>query len=72
MSRNNKWLTRKEAWNLAQKIAEKLGNIQAVAAKIACSPATIYRWGQFPKGTADVWITEALRDLAIKEGIIKP
>lgn len=70
-----KWMNQKEAWELAVKVAEKLGSIELVAENIECATSTIYRWA--PDGTTkkkrppDGRYTIALKELAIREGIIK-
>lgn len=69
--KKNKWLTGKEAWELASKLAEKYGNIEAVAKKIGTATSTIYKWGKESVDIPDVRITEKLKELAIKDGIIK-
>jgi hypothetical protein len=66
-----KVMSAKEAWSLADKLAEKLGNIQAVADHIGAAASTIYKWGQETERVPDLRITMELRELAIKEGIIK-
>ena len=73
MSGKNKWLTQREAWKLALELSKvkTYGNIQTVASKLGIAHATIYRWGEKRKRIPDVRITEALKELAIKEGIIK-
>lgn len=72
MAKKNKWMSRKEAWLLAQKLAKIYGNIQAVADKINTATSTIYKWGSEPNGgDPDVRITTELKELAVKEGLIK-
>lgn len=69
--RRKKYLSRSEAWELATKLAVKLGNIQAVAQKIGAASSTVYKWGAEDGGLPDVRLTLELIDLAKKEGIIK-
>lgn len=72
MMHKNKWLTRKEAYNMAVRIAKaKDISLQKVAKLLRISHTTIYRWNTDQVSQPDVRITEALKDLAIKEGITK-
>ena len=73
MRKKNKWLTRTEAWVLAKKLSEmpRYGNVQAVAKKLGIAQSTIYKWGAENGGDPDVRITIDLKDLAIKEGVLK-
>lgn len=67
----NKWMTGKEAWILANKLAKKYGNIEGVAKKLGTATSTVYKWGSDNINIPDVRTTEALKDLAIKEGMYK-
>lgn len=65
----NKWLTMKQAWDLASRLAEKLGSVEKVADKIGCHYATIYRWKDGGKKLPDARYTLSLQALAESEGI---
>lgn len=65
----NKWLTMTQAWKLAERVAEKLGSIEAVAEGIGCHFSTIYRWRDGGKALPDVRHTLSLQDLAKSQGI---
>ena len=73
MRKKIKWLTRADAWSLAKRLAAlpKYGNIQAVADKLSIATSTIYKWGAEEGGDPDARITIELKELAIKEGILK-
>lgn len=71
MAHKIKWMTASEAWILAQRLAKRLGNIEKVAKAIDCSHTTIYRWGKKSKTQPDVRHTIALKELAVKEGLLK-
>lgn len=66
--KRKKYLTRLEAWQLAEKLAEKLGSIESVAKEINAATSTIYKWSK-EGGAPDVRITLELEELAKKEGI---
>lgn len=66
-------ITKHEAWELANKLAalSHIGNIEKVAEIIECAVSTIYRWRNNRKAYPSPKFTIPLRELAIKEGIIK-
>lgn len=66
--KKKKYLTRIEAWQLAEKLAEKMGSIEIVANAIGAARSTIYKWAK-EGGPPDVRITLELEELAKKEGI---
>lgn len=72
MMHKNKWLTKKEAYSMALRVARaKRISIQEVAKLLRISHTTIYRWNTAQVSQPDVRITEALKELAVKEGITK-
>ena len=68
-----KWLTAKQAWQLARQLADldHIGNIEKVGQLINTHPSVIYRWRKDTIGLPDVRHTILLKELAVKEGIIK-
>lgn len=69
--KHKKYMTKKQAWDLAQKLAKVYGSIQAVAKEIGVSHTTLYRYGGKGDWPPDVRVTLELKELAIRHGIIK-
>jgi hypothetical protein len=66
-------MTKREAWDLAVKLSKlsHIGSIEKVAEIIECAVSTIYRWRGGGNAYPSPQFTIPLRELAIKEGIIK-
>jgi hypothetical protein len=68
-----KWLTKSQAWKLAEKLASlpAFGSIEKVAESIGAHHTTVYRWKDGGNALPDAKLTIPLKELAIKHGIIK-
>lgn len=67
----NKKMNYREAWHLAEKLATILGNIERVASEIKCATSTVYRWKDGGKKVVDGYSAMALKEAAIKHGILE-